>query len=88
MQRIQKIDTKDLNRWLQKAVLRQAPASRSRFPKLKYATQTGNDPPEITIHGRNTDSLHFSYRRYLENSLRDEFGFGGTAVSVIFSESK
>jgi len=88
--RSQKLETKDLNNWLQKAILRQPPASRNRFPKLKYANQTNNagQCPEITIHGRNTDALHFSYKRYLENSLRDEFEFKGTALKILFSEQK
>jgi GTP-binding protein len=51
--------------------------------KIKYATQTNVSPPTFVFFVNDT-RVHFSYRRYLENKLREAFGFTGTALRLVF----
>ncbi len=84
-----KIPTTQLNRWLQAAAGTQPPAGlKNRQPKLRYATQTGTNPPTFTIFGSHTNFLHFSYRRYLENSLRQIYDFTGTPIQLDFKDNR
>jgi hypothetical protein len=55
-------------------------------PKLFYATQVGVAPPTFVFFARDAGSVHFSYRRYLENRLRDTFGYLGTPIRLVFRE--
>ena len=55
-------------------------------PKLFYATQVAVAPPTFVFFARDANSVHFSYRRYLENRLRDVFGFLGTPIRLVFRE--
>ena len=50
------------------------------FLKLLYGTQIGVDPPTFILSINHPVDLHFSYKRYLENQLREEFGFRGTPI--------
>lgn len=86
--RSKKIQTKDLNKWLQEAILSHPPAGlKNRNPKLNYITQeTDNPTPAFKIFGSSTKFVHWSYRRYLERSLREEFGYDGTPVQLWFIE--
>ena len=59
---------------------------KGRRPKLFYATQVGVAPPTFVFFARDAGAVHFSYRRYLENRLRDEFGFLGTPIRLVFRE--
>jgi GTP-binding protein len=52
--------------------------------KIFYATQTGVNPPTLVFFVNDAKLVHFSYRRYLENKLRQAFGFGGTPLRLIF----
>ena len=61
---------------------RDPPSRRGRIARFKYATQSGVAPPQFTLFFSNPESIHRSYRRYLENGLRDEYGFNGTPVEV------
>lgn len=81
----QKLRTKDINDALQAAISANPPAATGNLrPKLNYATQTGNLPLEITIYGTHPDAIHFSYRRYLENQLRQKFDLQGVPIKLIF----
>lgn len=82
------IATSELNRWLRQAVDAHPPAGlKNRSPKLNYMVQEDDNPtPAFKIFGSHTSFLHWSYRRYLEHSLRDKFGFNGTAVQLWFIE--
>ena len=83
--RMQEIKTNELNRWLIKAVAKHPPAGvKNKRPKLKYVVQTGSSPPSFTFFGNNHQSLHWSYKRFLERELRDQFGFQGTALKLLF----
>ena len=55
-------------------------------PRVYYGTQAGIEPPTFILFASRAAHLHFSYKRYLENRLRDAFGFGGTPMRVIFRE--
>lgn len=60
--------------------------AKGRRPKLFYATQATVAPPTFVFFARDADAVHFSYQRYLENRLRDEFGFLGTPLRLVFRE--
>lgn len=83
--RFRRISTGDLNRLVQDALARHAPPSkRGKRLKIYYASQPGVDPPTIVFHVNDPDLVHFSYRRYLENRLREAYEFPGTPVRLIF----
>jgi GTPase len=77
-----RVSTGQLNRLLSKAVEGYAPkAARGDKPvRLLYGTQVGVAPPTFVLSLNHPVSLHFSYKRYLENQLRAAFGFEGTPL--------
>jgi len=79
------IATPELNRWLQEvaAPAMQAPV-RGGSLRLFYVTQTGVRPPSFLVFCNDTRLVHFSFRRRLENSLRDRFDMGGAPVRFAF----
>jgi GTP-binding protein len=82
-----RIPTADLNRWLQDVAEKHPPAMASRGPgrrpiKLFYASQVGIRPPTIAIVCTDPNAIQTSYVRFLENQLRESFGFAGTPVRV------
>jgi GTP-binding protein len=86
-ERRKRIPTPELNRLIRAASLRQAPpAGKLGPPKIFYATQVAVAPPTFVFFARHADQVHFSYKRFLENQLRDEFGFDGTPVRLVFRE--
>lgn len=58
---------------------------KGKFLKLYYATQVRSGPPTFECFVNYPQGVHFSYQRYLVNSLRKAFGFSGTPVRMIFS---
>ena len=86
-ERRRRVPTGELNRLIAEATARQEPPPvKGRRPKIFYATQAGIAPPTFVFFAREAGSVHFSYRRYLENKLRDAFGFLGTPVRLVFRE--
>jgi GTPase len=86
-ERRRRVPTGELNRVIGEALVRQEPPPvKGRRPKLFYATQVGVAPPTFVFFAREAGSVHFSYRRYLENKLRDAFGFLGTPIQLVFRE--
>ena len=84
-ERRKRIGTGELNRVLADATARQAPpAVKSRRPKLFYATQAGIEPPTFIFFANDAELVHFSYRRYLENRIRDVLGFHGAPIRLVF----
>jgi GTP-binding protein len=82
-----KIKTAKLNAWLGDAIDRHPPAGlKNRQPKVNYVTQTDDDTPTFKFFGAHTSYLHWSFKRYLEKSLREQFGFVGSPIKLIFSE--
>lgn len=80
-----KVGTSQLNSILEEAVSRHPPAMvRGRRIKLYYATQTMVRPPTFTIFSNSPDDIHFSYERYLQNALREAFGFEGVPLRLRF----
>jgi len=77
-----RIPTGELNRFLRESVAAMSPhAVDGKLPKLFFMAQVGVRPPSFVIKA-NTTSIHFSYSRYLENRLRDEFNFIGTPIRL------
>jgi len=84
-ERRKRIGTGELNRLLTEAVARQAPPPvKNRRPRLYYATQAGIEPPTFIFFANDAELIHFSYRRYLENRIRDVLGFHGAPVRLVF----
>lgn len=88
--RERKIPTSELNRWLRRALGRHPPAGlKNRQPKLNYIVQEKDNPtPAFKVFGTKTKFLHWSYKRYLDRSLRDEYDFSGTPIQFWFFDKK
>ncbi len=84
--RLEKLKTTALNSWLHKLTDHLPPAGlKNRQPKLRYMVQEDNDDlPSFKIFGSQLKYLHWSYRRHLERSFRETFGFNGTAIKFWF----
>ena len=86
-ERRKRVPTGELNRMLMAATDRTPPPLvRGKRPKLFYATQAAISPPTFVFFASDASSVHFSYRRYLENRLRESFGFHGTPVRLVFRD--
>jgi GTP-binding protein len=86
-ERRRRISTGELNRLLLNATERTPPPMvRGRRPKLFYMTQAGVAPPTFVFFASDASTVHFSYRRYLENRLRETFGFDGTPLRLVFRD--
>jgi len=78
-----RITTGVLNDLLNDATTRvQPPSDKGRRLKIYYMTQTGVNPPNFVVFVNSAELFHFSYRRYLENCLRDAFDFTGTPIKM------
>ena len=64
--------------------LRPPPGYKGEHLKVKYATQKGGRPPTFVLKCNSPKLVHFSYRRYLENQMREAFGFVGTPIELKF----
>ena len=87
-QRKKRIPTPELNRWLRQVVDRHPPAGlKNRNPKLNYMVQETDNPiPAFKVFGSQTQFIHWSYRRYMEKSLREKYGYEGTPIQIWFIE--
>jgi GTP-binding protein len=84
-QRFQRISTAQLNDLVQESVARHSPPSRwGKKLKFYYATQPTVDPPTLVFFVNDTRLVHFSYQRYLENRIRERWGFEGTPLRLRF----
>lgn len=87
--RKQKLKTTELNRILQTCLSKHPPAGvRNSHPKLRYMVQTDVAPPWFVIFGSDLRYLHWSYKRYLEKTMRAEFDFDGTPIMFSFRDEK
>lgn len=86
--RTQKFKTTELNKWLRRAVGRHEPAGlKNTMPKLNYMVQEDDiDMPSFKIFGAHTKFLHWSYKRYLERSFREQWPLIGTPLKFWFIE--
>lgn len=84
-----RIATGVLNEILAEAVaLQQPPSDRGRRLKIYYMTQVSVKPPTFVIFVNDKKLMHFSYTRYIENKIREAFGFAGTPLRFIVREKK
>ncbi len=82
-----RISTGTLNEVLNDAITRvEPPSDKGRRLKIYYMTQIGTQPPTFVIFCNDMTLFHFSYRRYIENRLREVFGFEGTPLKLIVRE--
>lgn len=84
-----RIQTGVLNEILMEAVaLQQPPSDKGKRLKLFYMTQVSTKPPTFVLFVNKKDLMHFSYQRYIENRIRDTFGFMGTPIRIFIRERK
>jgi GTP-binding protein len=82
-----RVTTGILNDLLNDAVTRvQPPSDKGRHLKIYYMTQNAVQPPSFVIFCNDARLFHFSYQRYIENCLREVFGFKGTPIKLIIRE--
>jgi GTP-binding protein len=78
-----------LNQLLQKATQAHPPAGlKNTHPKLRYISQSDSNPPWFIIHGSNLKFVHWSYKRYLERLIRENFDYSGTPIKFSFRDTK
>ncbi len=83
-QRERRIPTPELNTVVRDAVARRPPPGEQGRPvRIRYATQVGVKPPAFLLFATAGRDLHFSYLRYLENCLRQAYGFRGTPIRLV-----
>lgn len=88
-ERLRRIPTAELNRLVREAVDRHAAPGRGGRPlKILYAAQVRSDPPTFLFHVNDPSLVHFTYKRYLENRLREQYGFLGTPLRLAFRARK
>lgn len=84
-----RIPTGLLNDVLADSVMKvQPPSDKGKRLKLKYMTQVSSEPPVFVIFVNDVNLFHFSYQRYIENQLRETFGFEGTPIRILARETK
>ncbi|MCR4612301.1 MAG: ribosome biogenesis GTPase Der [Lachnospiraceae bacterium] len=84
-----RIATGVLNEIIIEAVaMHEPPSDKGKRLKIFYATQAGVKPPTFVIFVNNKSLMHFSYVRYLENRIREAFGFEGTSIKFVIRERK
>ncbi len=82
-----RVPTGQLNSLIADAMLmNQPPADKGKRLKIYYASQIGVKPPLFSFSINNRELMHFSYSRYLENKIRESFGFEGTSIKFVFRE--
>jgi GTP-binding protein len=86
-ERYRRVPTGELNRLVMDAVREHPPSHvRNRLPKFYYAAQVSVAPPTFVIFVNDPAIVHFSYKRYLENRIRDAYGFLGTPIRLILRQ--
>ena len=84
-----RIETGVVNEIMAEAVaLQQPPSDKGKRLKLYYITQVSVKPPTFVIFVNDKQLMHFSYTRYIENKIREAFGFKGTPLRFIIRERK
>jgi GTP-binding protein len=84
-ERRKRVSTSALNKLLRDAVAKHPPPSKpGKWLKFYYATQADVSPPTFVFFTNDPQSVHFSYKRFLENQIRDQFGYVGNPVRMMF----
>src|SRR5690606_6115415 len=82
-----RISTGVLNDIINQAVLmNQPPSDKGRRGRIYYGTQVSVRPPKFVIFVNDKELMHFTYMRYLENQIRDHFGFAGVPIQFELRE--
>ncbi len=83
-ERRKRVKTAVFNEFLEQSVLQHAPTGnrKSHKPRIYYGSQVDMEPPRFVISVNNASHFHFSYARYLENRIREFFGFAGTPIEI------
>ena len=85
--RAMRIPTGQLNSLITDAtMMKQPPSDKGKRLKIYYVTQVGVKPPLFSFKINSRPLMHFSYSRYLENKIRESFGFEGTPLKFVFRE--
>jgi len=85
--RAMRVSTGQLNSLITDAMMmKQPPSDKGKRLKIYYVTQVGVKPPLFSFKINNRELMHFSYARYLENKIREGFGFEGTSIKFVFRE--
>lgn len=85
--RAMRISTGQLNSLIADAVMmNNTPSDKGKRLKIYYAAQIGVKPPLFSFVVNDRDIMHFSYARYLENKIREGYGFEGTSIKFVFRE--
>ena len=87
--RAQRVPTGQLNSLIADAVMmKPTPSDKGKHLKIYYGAQVGVKPPLFMFQINSRKLVHFSYNRYLENRIRETFGFEGTSIKFIFREKR
>ena len=87
--RHQQIKTSDLNKILNDAIISHTPAGlKNTRPKPKYIVQTDTCPPWFVVHGHDLGLLHWSWKRFLERKIREQYPFVGTPIMFSYKNDK
>lgn len=87
--RFYRVTTAEVNRMLRAAVERHpAPMKGNKRLKIRYASQVAVDPPLFLFHVNDKEIIHFTYKRFLENCIRDDYPFEGTPIRLSFRETQ
>ncbi len=83
-ERVKRVKTGVLNNFLKKLVYKHPPTwtKKSHSPKIYYVTQADINPPKFVFSVSNPEHFHFSYKRYIENRIRDNFWFSWTPIII------
>jgi len=86
VQRQKRVPTSELNNFLREVMLQQPPMAvkKGAHLRLYYAVQPQTEPPVFLFFANDGELVHWSYARYLENRLRERYGFQGTPIVIVF----
>ena len=88
-EREKRITTSELNNYLPDLKYGHVlPSVGNKVGKMKYMTQAENKPPTFLLFVNNEEAFHFSYRRYLENRIREKYGFQGTPIKIKIRDAR
>lgn len=84
-----RVPTGQLNSLIQDAIMiKQPPSDKGKRLKIYYVSQIGIKPPLFAFQVNDRELMHFSYSRFLENRIREGFGFEGTSIKFVFREKR
>ena len=88
-ERQRKLKTAELNEFIKKAIAYHSPPRvKGKNITIKYGAQVYHTPPIFALFSNHPQAIPVQYKRYLENSLRDNFGFEGVPIKISFRANK